>query len=177
MKISNKLPRFKDAIALLIVTGDKESTFYLAADGLINKTEQLIVRKPVYSDKEGFFAHGGSDYYSAGSVKEISKQFLWKEFLQQFMEELNLLENKYKPTEYYLFTPDYFVNQLLNELPKVLKAKIKQTETGNFSKLHPFELLEKIKLATDAQKITPKTEPHEVKFLLQKEEAVKQLNN
>lgn len=177
MQISNKLPQFKNEVALLIVTGDKESTFYIASDGQISKAESLVVRKPVYSDKEGFFARGGSNYYAAGSVKEISKQFLWKEFLHQFMEELHLLNDKYKPSQLYLFSPDYFVSQLIKELPNTLKAQVKHTETGNFSKLHPFELLEKIKVATEAKRAVIKTEPHEVKFLLQKEEAVKQLDN
>lgn len=177
MQISNKLPQFMNDVALLIVTGDKESNFFIASNGVIKKADAFISRRPVYSDNEGFtVSQGGNGVYQSGSVREIKKQFLWKEFLHHFIEEMKHLVNEYNITKIYLFSPDYFIKNVVEALPNDLKVKIKHTEAGNYNKLHPVELIKKIKDIEVPRITIARAEPTEVLNLLQKEEAARQVD-
>ncbi len=146
MKISEKLPQFKKEKVLIIVTGNHVADFYYAKDKEIEKIESIEITTPHYSDREGFFKTSGrGEVYETGSVYEPQKQEERKKFLKKLKETANHILKNNKITQVYIYSPDYILNEVKQNLPQSLKKKVKDTFEGNYHKTHPFKLLEKIK--------------------------------
>lgn len=150
MKITNKLPRFNIKKGLFIVTGKIEAQFHLAKEGEINEIDSIKIEKPKYSDREGYFESGGKnsggelENYKSGSVYEDKNEVIKRELISELKEKLKSIIKKYEFDSIYLFSPDYMIGDIKKSLNKNILSKIEKSYTGNFNKMHPFKLLEKI---------------------------------
>lgn len=146
MKISISLPQFQNRRALLIVTGDWSAKFFLAGSGTITKLTSFVLRKPSYSDREGFFGHGlrGSPGSGAGSAYEAPHIYMQQEFKKSFASALRDVKADHEFEDIYLFAPETKTPALLDSLDQHDRKKVRQAFSGNFFKLAPGKLLEKI---------------------------------
>lgn len=145
MKISQKLPQFEKEKALIIVASQMEADFYVAFGGEIAKTTSFKITKPRYSDREGFVARAsGGKAVSGGPSYSIDKEKIRIDFLKAFREKIKPFSQDKKIGRVYLFAESYVVNEIQKFLPAGLKSKIKTVIRGNYSKNHPFDLLEVI---------------------------------
>jgi protein required for attachment to host cells len=149
MKIKKELSLFKEKKSLIIVTGKQSAKIYLAENKQINLLEEIEIPtlSSQYSDREGHFKRSGRQkyYIASGSVYEAKKQHLFKKFSNQLSKKVSSLNNKEKPQELYLFTPDYMKNEIKKNFNKLLKEKIVMEFEGNYLDDHVFDLLKKIK--------------------------------
>lgn len=147
MKISQKLSQFKDEKSLLIVTGSQGAEFYIAENGVIEKTLTFRNPKPKYQDKGGFFQTSGKgQVYSEGSPYESPKNKLRRSFRLEFKKNLKKVLAKNKDVmSIYIFSPSEAINYVKGVLPKNIRGKVKFTFMKDYFNLHPFELLKAIK--------------------------------
>lgn len=155
MKISKAYIQFRDRNVLLVVTGKQEACVYRAAKGRITKIATLEIPRDVYFDREGFFMHrgksslkGGGMVYGTGSMYERSDNEAVR-FMRRLKQRLESILSRRKIDEVYLFAPDYFLRIIRAHLPEEARSRLKYSFRGNYTKSHPFELLEKI---TDRQR-------------------------
>ena len=140
------LSQFKNKKALLVVTGLHEADFYIAKDGNLQKTGDFKLLNPHYSDKEGFFERSGHGrVLETGSVLETNKIEIRHRFLKGMDKILDSIVKRQKITDIYLFSPNFVVNELTQLLPKEDRKKIRYIFIGNYTHMHPFQLLAKIK--------------------------------
>ncbi|OGZ27695.1 MAG: hypothetical protein A2365_03560 [Candidatus Nealsonbacteria bacterium RIFOXYB1_FULL_40_15] len=157
MKISRDLTQFKNFKALFIVTGRQEADIYVAENGKIDKIEEIEIPNSKYSDKEGFFkTRTGGRVIRSGSVLEFPKEKIMKDFLRELKTAMKDIRQRHKFDSVYLFSPEFFHNQVFEALPKDFQKKTKETVFGDYCHSHPFEILKKIK--KDAPEVILKEE-------------------
>ncbi|MBZ1356328.1 MAG: host attachment protein [Candidatus Nealsonbacteria bacterium] len=166
MQISEKLPQFTKK-SLIIVTGGQSAEIYFVHKGMIDKLDSFKFENLKYSDNEGFFARGGKGMnFGYGGTLEENKQ----EFIHKFLKELRVLIDKNfkekEPENIYVFSPDYMKNDLRDSLSKEMQSKIVLSLNGNFTEVHPFDLLKKIKREIDKKR--PSIISETVKKILKK---------
>ena len=145
MKISQDLSQFKNQKTLLIVSGTRESKFFLAHDGDIDEIDHFKLEEKSYSDKEGFMQKGMfGRTIGAGFVLEKNKKKLEDDFIKILQKHLNEISGKNDIASVYLFTPSHIKNHIKKAIPSPLDKKVESTITGNYHNLHPFKLIEKI---------------------------------
>ncbi len=145
MKITRDLPQFQNQKALIVVTGLHEADFYIAKNGRIEKIGEFKLLYPHYSDKEGFFETAGHGrVLESGSVLETNKVEIRHRFLKEMDKILDDIIKRKGITDIYIFTPSTIKDELKKLLPKDDRKKIKHAFEGNFTKLHPFQLLSMI---------------------------------
>jgi hypothetical protein len=145
MKIPQALPQFAKDRALLVVSGKQEAHFYRAGEGVITEVASVRVRKPKYTDREGHFeTRSKGQVISSGSTYEEKNEKVRKEFLGKFQDELKKTRRAVNPTRIYVFAPEYILPDLTGRFSVRAKAAIRSTFSGNFIRLHPTRLLEKI---------------------------------
>ena len=146
MQISQHLPSFmRKERALFIVTGRQIGKLYTAEKG--NVREVALVEEPKlrYSDNEGFFMRGGGGRtYGSGAVREPKGTETKQRFLKKFSAKVAEVVRARQPEAIYLFTPDYAVTELKEELPPEAQRKIRFAFLGNFVKFGPQKLLAKV---------------------------------
>ena len=144
MKITQKLPQFKDKKALIIVTGRHTAEFYIAGNGKIIRKLGFRIDNPKYRDNEGFFTRTSQERtLGSGSIREINKPQLIKDFLKKVKIKTKSLALKEKPDQFIIFTPSYLSADVKKTLENLTNAKMKMIN-GNYHKEHPFNLLKKI---------------------------------
>lgn len=164
MKIPREFPKFQGKNALIVVTGLHEADFYIAKDGFLEKIGDFKLLFPRYSDKEGFFEHAGHGrIFETGSVLEKDKIEIRHRFLKEMDEILDQVVMKRDITDIYIFTPDFLKKELKELLPKEDRKKIRYIIKGNYTHLHPLQVLEiigkkekigwKVPLSEEARKI------------------------
>ncbi len=168
MKISEKLPQFKNEKALLMSFGKQEGVFYLADNGNLKKLKSFSFSKPKYSDREGFFVtRGKAGTYEQGAVYEPKKERVITQLENKVEEETKNILDQETIDAVYLSCPEYLKNRIKKSLPSSAQKKIKTIVFGDYLHSHPFELLERIKekktknpvkiLSSEAAKILKKT--------------------
>ena len=145
MKISNHLPQFENNLTLFIVAGKQEAAFYLAENGEINKTASFKVAKPIYTDSKAIGGRGNAAYRAVAKA-EKEKKSISADFMKEFKSALKILSAENSLSAVYIFCPPTEKASAQAALPAKLKTKLKMLKTGNFTKEHPFKLLEKLKL-------------------------------
>lgn len=153
MTISEGLPRFDNERALLITTGKQVGKLYYATKGRVHEIDHLELETPKYSDREGFFARSGSGRaYGAGAPYEPKDTETKRKFLRQFGVRIKEAVAKRKTDAIYLFTPNYAIKELKEELSGELRDKIRFSFMGNYVKFGPEDLLSKIQARLDGRK-------------------------
>ncbi len=147
MKISQKLPQFKDEKSLFIVTGSQGGEFYIAANGVIKKTLTFKNPKPEYPDKGGFFqVSGKGQVFKGGSPYESPKNKLRRSFRLEFRKNIKKVLKGNKDIEnIYIFSPGEAISYVKEALSKNMRGKVKFTFRKDYINMHPFELLKRIK--------------------------------
>jgi len=143
MNIPQTLPQFLDTPTLFIVTGDRAGEFYVALDGVMERTHVFKVDKPHYSDRENF-GRRGSMVFEAGSKVDAQKKTYHVEFLKKFTTELNAATKAQTFKKVYLFAPA----DVLKELKKIVTSKkltVTKAIAGNFQKESFAKLIGRLK--------------------------------
>ncbi len=145
MKISDNFPILQKANALFLVTGKQSAIIYRLRKGEISERETIEIKTPTYSDKEGRFESRGARgrLQGSGSVYDSNKTYIQENFLKNLLKELKNIKLSYDSI--YLFAPKQISGIIEGTLPKIILNKVKRVFDGNFTKLHPTELLTKIK--------------------------------
>lgn len=135
MKISNKLPHFNEP-TLLVVSSPRGAVFYVALKDEITQVADFKIDRPKYSDAEDF---------EAGAQIDREKSTLDKDFKQKFSATILHISKKFSVRKLYLFTAKNISSLLERLLPKNWKNLIAGHLRGDYTKFHPFQILEKIK--------------------------------
>lgn len=155
MKISNKLPQFENEKALIIVTSKHEGKLYEAHAGEIVEIDSFKISTPEYSDKEGFYAgNGHSQAYGGNVIRENNKGKMITDLQNEIQALVTKPETDHIDT-IYLFTPQHLINIVENAIPIKLRKKIIFSFGKDYSKEHPFQILEKIREAVDSAETAP----------------------
>lgn len=150
MKIQNGLPHFEDTNAFLIVASTAHAKFYKASDGQMSKIESFRVGKPQFSDEKSYFANpskspsGRIFKQAVGQGNQLVKRDTLQRFEKRFKEYVKKIDTKNKFDEVYIFTPEYFINEVQKLLPATVKKKEVMIFKGNFGRARSFDLLKKI---------------------------------
>ncbi|MEX2054338.1 MAG: hypothetical protein WD883_02250 [Candidatus Colwellbacteria bacterium] len=146
MQISQTLPQFEDAKALLIVTSQQGALFYSAHKGQLEKLDEFQIPSITYSDNEGHSQkHKGGILMGSGFVREEQKKTMRHKFLGQLDEYLNNISKRHQSIErIYVFAPAYVLLSVKGAIPYPLREKRITTIAGDYHQQHPFKLLEKI---------------------------------
>lgn len=151
MIIARGLPNFEGKAAILLVSGNHFTKFFLAEGGQVHELEDLMVPYPKYSDHEGFFQQSGMGrVFGMGSVYEPKEGDVIKKLIIEIRKHLAKIIATYSPDEYYIFAPKYLHRMLESDLPIKEKRKIIYEFYGNYTKKTPFELLGMIKTKRDS---------------------------
>lgn len=151
MKIRKELPMFEKKTALFVTAGSHDGALYIAGDGSIKKISSFRVKKPAYSDKEGFFktssrASGGKGKANrnirSGSVRELDRRDLNRAFLQELKKRVESAAKLHEITDVYFFIPASLKEEARTALPAGLRRRLREVITGNYHEHHPFELIE-----------------------------------
>lgn len=145
MKISDNFPVLQKVNALFVVSGKQSAVIYQLRRGEINERDTIKIKKPEYTDREGHFEYRGprGRLYGSGSVYEPKNEYVQKKFLTSLVKEIKQVRRPFDSI--YLFAPMYVVDQIEAALPNSISTKIKRKFTGNFTKQHPTDLLNKVK--------------------------------
>lgn len=145
MQIPQTLTQFSDTPTLLIVSGSQHAKFYYALNGAIEEITEFKVATPIYQDREGFFLRSGKGaIYGSGAVYESKQKSTDDMFIERLNELLDAIRKEIEIKEVILSAPDYEVNLIQNKLRSDLKDKVTSVLRGNYTKLHPTELLKKL---------------------------------
>lgn len=144
MKISNKFPKLAKENALFLVSGKQSAVIYRLKNGEIHERDTITINKPEYTDREGHFQHSDSmgKFHGSGSVYEPKDAYVHQKFVSELIDEVNRIKKPYDSV--YLFAPAHVMNNIEENLPNPVAKKVARKFSGNFTKLHPTELLEKI---------------------------------
>jgi hypothetical protein len=152
MNIPRTLPQFKDRRALIITTGKQKAKLYLAYKGTLTEAASPIsVPKPVYSDREGFFASRGGGVARSGSVYENKDEAIIVEFITKLRPVLKRLRSELgDDVGIYLAAPQKLRSQLEAALPPAWRNTIIMMIPGIHYTKEPAELLAMIQTRTAA---------------------------
>lgn len=143
MQISEKLPQFTGDATLIIVAGGKEKgSIYTALNGIIEKREDFRTEREEYTDKEGTHGFGGN--MSGSIVDENIGHNTLVNFVKELGQKVDNILKDFDPNTIILFVPRHAENEVKEAIPKTHHAKISKVIDGNFERLTPFELLEKL---------------------------------
>jgi hypothetical protein len=142
MKIPKNL-QLEDGEALLIVSGKQGAAFYHIRGNHIELVDNFKISKPEYTDFEGEFKiRGRGITISSGSIKENDDEGLIRSFIRELKQRLSHL--RLGISKIYLFAPPQTKNKIQEALPRESKGKIEKVVSGNFSRFHPIQLLERV---------------------------------
>lgn len=144
MKISNKFPRFSEK-TLIIVCNPREAIFYYAEGDNLEKIAEFKLDKIVYSDREDFGRLSTGGVYETGAKYEKQKVSLRNDFKAKFVEVAKSVSKKINFKKLHVVSAVNIHRILLKILPKnwlkILGAHFK----GDYTKKHPFEILQLIR--------------------------------
>lgn len=145
MQIPQKFNQFEGNPTLIIVTGSQFARFYYAVDGAIEEITKFKIPTPTYHDREGFFLRSGKGTtYGRGAVYESKQKSTDDQFTERLNELLNAIRKEIDIENVILCSPDYEAPIIKTKLPPSLKKKEVSEIHGNYTKLHPTKLLEKL---------------------------------
>jgi hypothetical protein len=154
MIIPNQLPQFKGETALLVVSGAKQAKIYRASDSVLEVLDECKVETPKYSDKEGFFASTSRDgSTSAGSILNDVEKEAERSFMNELAVHLKSAGKVFSNSVVYVFAPSHVKNMVMRKIPAALKNNVRFVMSGNYAKMAPLTVLEKIKKITDLNKV------------------------
>ncbi len=168
MKISQKLPQFKETPTLIITAGWQSGKIYYAHKGKIVLSKKLEVSRQ-YSDKEGYFktkAGTENEAVESGAPYEQKKKHLRDKFLNKITDYLNEIVHDNDIESIYLFSSQEGLKNFKKNLPKNISKLVTKSYKGNYTHKKPNELLKILKnkkskpvqvMKEEAKKILDKT--------------------
>jgi hypothetical protein len=152
MLISQHFPQFTGKKILFVVASRQNGKFFIVGDGQIEEKDSFSVEAPTYSDNEGHFETRRSrgvrgmvqKMFGGGVPREDTKEKVEKDFLKEFEEHFKKIWDD-EFDEVYLFASPYVINDIPDLLSQQQQEKITQRIEGNYIKIHPFDLLKKIR--------------------------------
>ncbi len=168
MMIKKGLPKFQKETSLIVVSGTNDARLLIAKDGEINEVEYIKANKPDYSDKEGHFkVRTSGKTIRSGAVYEDKVHIVKQEYYKLLQPKLKSYTGKHDFNNIYLFCPQPINEEITKNFPSNVRNKITLVETGNFKRLHPLKLLEKIHKLEMGPKVLKNYNP-EAKHILDK---------
>lgn len=162
MRISQKLPQFKDRRTLIIVAGKVEAKFIEAYNGEIRELTHCKSSKPDYSDNEGYFETRGRGFWlGSGSVREVDDDDLINHFMVLFKKTINELSHGSVFDSIFILAPTRTLKPIQEVLPDQLARKISFTKEGNYTKEHFFDILSIINQEYQNNRVVPISEEAE----------------
>lgn len=146
MKISQKLPQFKEEQALIALIGNREGRFYLAHDGIIEELRSFVFDGLKYPDSQDYFVEeNGTRTIRTNAIWDPKKKRMKIELLDQLKDNLKWILTRNKIDSIYLICPKDLKNRIKDEIPDSAAKKLKLLLVGDYYHiLHPFTLLQKI---------------------------------
>lgn len=144
MKISDNFSKLQETNALFLVSGKQAAIIYRLRNGEIHERETIEVATPEYTDWEGHYEYRGprGKIHGWGSMREPKGEHVHQMFLGSLVKEIKQIKRPYDSI--YLFAPIHVIDGIELALPKTVSKKIKRRFTGNFTKMHPTDLLAKV---------------------------------
>ena len=159
MKIPQEHHQFSGERALLVVTGSQDALFYSAGDGELVQHKPLQAEDRQPDDSPGVVINKtGDSVRHAVSLEDRQQQLHDKtvrHFLQRFADHLKEYFSDGRVTSVFLFTPDFMENTVREQLPKTLAGVLVHVFTGNYTRMHPLKLIEKIDGHFNEKKVVP----------------------
>jgi hypothetical protein len=141
MKISNTLPQFDDYPVLFIVSGEFESRFIIAKNGVLKELQALLLNpREEAKEKQGFISKTGGKSLGAVSHHERYMEDLKKRFRKELSELVSEISDREKIREICVIAPKHAANQLKQELREKDRSLIHLTMHG----LHTRQPIDKI---------------------------------
>lgn len=145
MKIPQDLPQFVDKKVLIVSCGMQAANVYFASDGKITDLRSFRIKAPKYSDREGFFLHGGRlGLYGSGSVYEPKKLTMQKKFLVELLKNMKEIDAKHGFEELYLVASPRTMPEIKEYLPPRFSERLTWSLNGNYVNFGSLDLLRKI---------------------------------
>lgn len=147
MRISEKLPQFSHAPALLVVSGEYEAHFYKAFQGEVTllQTIKHVPREEIPGKDEGFLSRSASmPGVGAVSAKGTRELNIRKKF---YREVAHVLEEKVRYEDIksiHFFAPHQVTTQVKLLLDVPTKALLKEETEGNFTKESPIDIIRRM---------------------------------
>jgi hypothetical protein len=154
MKIPKEFPQFQNEKVLLLATGKESAAIYIASDGELTELRSFKLPPEKYTYPEARFEHRGHGaILGVGTVYEKHDEVRTQKFFKKLEEAMESLVEKNHISHLYLFAPTYFLKQVEKHLPKKWRQQIAKKFDGNFTRVKPLELLQKIKTDLAGKKI------------------------
>lgn len=141
MHIPAPYDQYTNEKALFIISGSRSARLFAAHDGEINEIAHLDTPHPTYSDREGFFEHGGSG--ASGAVREENKQEMTAQFLKLLSQHLSAASQESYQTVI-VCAPSYILPDVITAIPAPLANRIRTTIEGNFTSSAPLDLIKSL---------------------------------
>jgi len=134
MKIPAHFSSLSNA-SLIIATGTHDAKIYAIENGAMVEDEEIRRDAAVYSDAEGFFAHGARGEDSGYGEK------LRKDFLKDLARHVKEIAGKHAVDKVVFFAPEEQFSETQETLSPELRSKIVCAKRGNYSKRKVLDLL------------------------------------
>lgn len=148
MRIHKELPKFEDEKVLILVLSRQNAQFFIVKDGDIKLKNEIHVEKQRFADKKSPLRNKKRKkrMMKAGALRENEKRNLKNDLLRQFSEYLRLILTRHEFDDIYLLSSPRVIGEVPKIIKEVYKKEPKKIIEGNFTKAHPFKLIEKISL-------------------------------
>jgi len=144
MKISHNFPDFHRSV-LLVVAGKQEAAFHGISGDSVQRIHRIKIKKPEYTDREGFFARRGNNRtYGTGSVYEPQDNHTVHMFAKTLAAATETLAARPGFDIIYLFCPGYLAGEFEKAFSAEVQKKLRFIFYGNYLNQHAFVLLGKI---------------------------------
>ncbi len=154
MKIPKEFPQFQNEKVLLLATGKESAVIYLAGDGELTEIASFQIPPEKHSNPASRFQHRGhGEIFGMGTVYDKQDEVRMQKFFKKLGETMKPIVEEDHISRFYLFAPAYFVKQVEKHLPKKLQKQLQHKFDGNFTRIKPLELLQKIKIDLSGKKI------------------------
>lgn len=134
-----------DEHSLIIVSGVHLAKMYEYENGKVIPQPVVHVGHVIYTDNEGFrepIINGGEKGTPSNYEKHDTGE--WRDFAHDFETHAKELMLQKDFDAIYLFAPEEVMKKIRDLLPEEWKKKLKLEYYGNFTKILPHELVEKI---------------------------------
>ncbi|MEK7598758.1 MAG: hypothetical protein AAB487_03405 [Patescibacteria group bacterium] len=142
LQIPKNLPQFSDSASLFISSGEYESHFYLAHQGILEELESFKMppREEARKKQRSIAASRGKDP-GVVSRRKAYIEDLKKKFQARVGYTIHGLMDEYQFRSIYLFAPEPVAKRIVNGLEPSEEEKIKIKFFGEYTKLHPLKMI------------------------------------
>ncbi len=148
MRIHADLPKFEDEKILILVLSRQNAQFFIVKNGDIKMKDEIHVEKQRFAEKNSPLRRikRKRRMMKAGALREKEKENLKNDLIRKFKEYFEFIISENNFDDVYLISSPHVIGEVPKIIKEVYKKEPKKVIEGNFTKAHPFKLIEKISL-------------------------------